>query len=158
MLLPIKRILSPTDFSEPSYAALKIAAELAGHFKAALDVLHVIAPVPVISPSPETLTPGSDAPSYPEQLTLQKEKVLKDLLGKMVSQEIPTAAAIRAGEAVQEIVAYAAKEPIDLIVIASHGQSGWRRLITGSVTEQVVRLSPSPVLVIQEPRGEKPEK
>ncbi len=157
-MLPIKRILCPTDFSEPSYAALKIAAELAGHFEAALDVLHVIPPFPVYSPSPETLTSGADAPPYGEQLTLHHDKVLKDLLGKMVSQEIPTTATIRAGEAVQEIVACAGKENINLIVIASHGQSGWRRFITGSVTEQVVRLAPCPVLVIQEPSEEKQEK
>ncbi len=157
-MLPIKRILCPTDFSEPSYAALKIAAELAGHFKAALDVLHVTAPVPVYSPSQETLTSGADAPPYGEQLTLHHSKVLKDLLGKMVSQEIPATATIRTGEAVQEIVAFAAKENIDLIVIAGHGQSGWRRLVTGSVTEQVVRQAPCPVLVIQEPSGEKQEK
>ncbi len=152
-MLPLKRILCPTDFSEPSYAALKVAAELAGHFGAALDVLHVIPPVPVYFPSPETPTTGADGPLYPEQMMAQTDKVLKDLLGNMVSQEIPTAAVIRTGEAVQEIVAFAAQEPIDLIVIASHGQSGWRRLITGSVTEQVVRLAPCPVLVIQEPRA-----
>ncbi len=156
-MLPIKKILCPTDFSEPSYAALKIAAELAGHFEATLDVLHVIPPVPVYSPSPETLTSGVEAPLYGEQLKLRHDKVLKDLLGKMVSQEILTTATIRTGEAVQEIMAFATKENIDLIVIASHGQSGWRRLITGSVTEQVVRLAPCPVLVIQEPSREKQE-
>ncbi len=157
-MLPIKRILCPIDFSEPSYAALEIAAELAGHFEAALDVLHVTLLLPVASPSPEALTSGADAPPYGEHLTLHHDQVLKDLLAKMVSQEVLTAAAIRTGEAVQEIVAFAVQENIGLIVIASHGQSGWRRLITGSVTEQVVRLSPCPVLVIQEPGEAEPEK
>ena len=54
-MLPLKRILCPTDCSEPSYAALRVAAELDGHFKAPLDVLHVIPPVPVYLPSPEAL-------------------------------------------------------------------------------------------------------
>ena len=55
------------------------------------------------------------------------------------------------GEAAKEIVAFAAREQIDLIVIATHGLTGWRHFLTGSVAEKVVRLAPCAVLTIRAP-------
>lgn len=158
-MLPLKRILCPTDFSEPSYDALKIAVELARHFGAALDVIHIIPPVPVHSPYPDPpLAVSFDVALYQQELARYSEKALQSLVGRMVSQDIPTLATVRTGEAAQEIVAFAGKEHIDLIVIATHGLTGWRHFITGSVTEEVVRLAPCPVLAIREPKAEKQEK
>lgn len=157
-MLPYKRILCPTDFSEPSYDALTIAVELARHFGAALDVIHVIPPVPVHSPYPDPpLASSFDVALYQQELALSSEKALQSLVGRMVSQDIPTLATVLTGEATREIVAFAAKEHIDLIVIATHGLTGWQHFITGSVTEKVVRLAPCAVLTIR-PHAEKQEK
>lgn len=158
-MLPVKRILSPIDFSEPSYDALKIAVELARHFAAALDVIHVIPPVPVHSPYPDPpLASSFDVVLYQQELALHSEKAMQKLVGRMVSQEISTLATVLTGDPAQEIVAFAGKEQIGLIVIATHGLSGWRHFVTGSVTEKVVRLAPCPVLAIRAPHREKQEK
>ena len=157
-MLPLKRILCPTDFSEPSFDALKIAVELARHFGAALNVIHVVPPVPVHSPYPDPpLASSFEVDLYQQELALHGEKALQSLVGRMVSQDIPTLAMVLTGEAAPEIVAFAAKEHIDLIVIATHGLTGWRHFITGSVTEKVVRQAPCAVLTIR-PHGEKQEK
>jgi nucleotide-binding universal stress UspA family protein len=51
--------------------------------------------------------------------------------------------------AAHEIVRLANEHAVDLIVIATHGETGWRRLVFGSVAEKVVRLAECPVLTIQ---------
>jgi universal stress protein A len=58
---------------------------------------------------------------------------------------------VTTGRAAEEILRIAAAEHMDLIVIASHGESGWRRLVFGSVAEKVVRHAPCPVLTIMAP-------
>ncbi|HEY0601696.1 MAG TPA: universal stress protein [Herpetosiphonaceae bacterium] len=55
---------------------------------------------------------------------------------------------VQFGEPAAEIVAYAARTPVDLIVMATHGRTGIRRLLLGSVAEQVLRTSPVPVLLV----------
>ena len=55
------------------------------------------------------------------------------------------------GEAAPEILRIAQEEHVDLIVIASHGETGWRRLVHGSVAEKIVRQAPCPVLTIMAP-------
>lgn len=157
-MLPFKKILCPTDFSEPSYHALKIAVELARNFGAALGVIHVIPPVPEYTPYPDPpVASSSDEPIHQQELAVETEDALQDLVTRMVSKGIRTLATILTGEAAQEIVAFAAKERVDLIVIATHGLTGWRHFLTGSVTEKVVRLAPCAVLTIRA-HGEKQEK
>jgi len=64
----------------------------------------------------------------------------------------PAAAALKSTEeAAPEILRIADKEQVDFIVIASHGLTGWRRLVFGSVAEKVVRQAPCPVLTIVAP-------
>jgi nucleotide-binding universal stress UspA family protein len=158
-VLPVRKIVCPIDFSEPSYAALKTAGELARHFGAFLDVIHVIPPVPVHSPYPDPpLGISFDVPLYQQELAVYSEKIIKDVVGKMVSQEIGTLATILTGDPAQEILAFATRENAGLIIIATHGQTGWRHLISGSVAEKVVRLASCPVLTLRAPHGEKPEK
>ena len=157
-MLPFKRILCPIDFSEPSYDALKIAVELARNFGAALDVIHVIPPLPVHSPYPDPpLASSFDVALYQQELARHSEKALQSLVGRTVSQDIPTLATIVTGEAAREIVAFAAREQIDLIVIATHGLTGWKHFLTGSVAEKVVRVAPCAVLTIRS-QAEKREK
>ncbi len=155
-MLPFKRILCPIDFSPASYEALKVAVEMAGKFEAALEVIHVIPPVPVHSPYPDPpLAVSFDVPLYQQELARHSEKALENLVGQAVPREIPTMIRVLTGEAAQEIVDFAAKESSSLIIIATHGLTGWRHFVIGSVTEKVIRLAPCPVLAI---RGENQEK
>jgi universal stress protein A len=152
-MLPFKRILCPTDFSEPALVALKRAEELARHFSAELIVAHSIPEIPgphAYSDPPVATT--FDVPLYEQELTIYTENLLKDLVSHEISPEVRTRDLITSGKKpAAEILRIAAKEHVDLIVIASHGETGWRRLVFGSVAENVVRHAPCPVLTIMAP-------
>jgi nucleotide-binding universal stress UspA family protein len=151
-MLPFKRIVCPTDFSEPALTALKGAAELARHFGAELIVVHVIPPVPgpLVAADPPVAT-GFDVALYQQELAGYAEKMLKELVSHLVSPEVRTRDRVTTGEAAPEILRAAAQERADLIVIATHGLTGWRHLVFGSVAEKVVRQAPCPVLTITAP-------
>ena len=74
--------------------------------------------------------------------------MLKDLVSH---HKVGTRSAVTTGEAAPEILRIAHQEHVDLIVIASHGRTGWRRLVFGSVTEKVMRQATCPVLTIVAP-------
>ena len=151
-MLPFKRILCPTDFSEPAFMALKRAEELARHFSAELWVMHVIPslPGPHMYADPPLAT-SFDVPMFQQELALKAEHMLKDLVSHQVSPEVRTRDLVTTGEAAPEILRIAQQEHVDLIVIASHGLTGWRRLVFGSVAEKVVRRATCPVLTIAAP-------
>ncbi|MGH9338262.1 MAG: universal stress protein [Acidobacteriota bacterium] len=144
----IKKILAPTDFSEPSYTALRQAGDWAKHFKADLSVLYVVPPVPALSPDPNY---AFELPRYEEALHSNAEERLREVIDEHLGSGIQAHAMVGYGDAAREIVRIAEKEMIDLIVIATHGLTGWRHLVFGSVAEKVVRLSPSPVLTVRIP-------
>jgi nucleotide-binding universal stress UspA family protein len=148
-MLPFKKILCPTDFSEAAFVALKRAEELARHFAAELIVAHVIPPLPGphLFPDPQASF-NYDVPLYQQELAIKAEEMLKDLVShhKVESRNLVTT-----GEAAPEILRIARQEHADLIVIASHGLTGWRRLVFGSVAEKVVRQASCPVLTIMAP-------
>jgi nucleotide-binding universal stress UspA family protein len=148
-MLPFKKILCPTDFSEPSFTALKRAEELARHFAAELIVAHVIPPVPGPHSFPDPQADFNfDVPLYQQELAVRAEQMLKDLVSH---HKVETRDLVTTGEAAPEILRIAQEEHVDLIVIASHGLTGWRRLVFGSVAEKVVRQATCPVLTIAVP-------
>jgi universal stress protein A len=151
-MLPIKRILCATDFSDPSLEGLKAAGELASHFKASLYLVHVVNPVP-----PLPATTGSmmfDVPRYQKALESSAEKQLKDLVEDKVLDNIDVHPVISVGVEPDEIVSVAKKKDVDVIVIATHGRTGWRHFIFGSVAEKVVRFAKCPVITIRAPKEE----
>jgi nucleotide-binding universal stress UspA family protein len=148
-MLPFKRILCPTDFSEAAFVALKRAEELARHFGAKLIVAHVIPtlPGPHLFPDPQAPL-NFDVSLYQQELAIKAEEMLKDLVSH---HKVETRNLVTTGEAAPEILRIAQQEHADLIVIASHGLTGWRRLVFGSVAEKVVRQAACPVLTIMAP-------
>jgi universal stress protein A len=154
-LLPFKKILCPTDFSEPSLEALQYGVELALHFVAELHIVHVISPVPPEYPYPTPpFISGYDLASYQQELTASAENALKELVAQKVSPQVHTLATVVTGDAATEIVRLAREKQVDLIVIATHGQTGWRHLVFGSVARKVMSLAQCPVLAIRAPREE----
>ncbi len=147
-MLPLKQILSPVDFSEASRAALRHATELASHFQAELCVLHVVAPVP-------TPLLASDysfhVPKYEEVLRDDSQERLKEIIEEQIEKQVLARSLVAYGVAADEIVRVATEQSMDLIVIATHGLTGWRHLVFGSVAERVVRTAPCPVLTIHPP-------
>ena len=144
-MLPIHTLLCPLDFSEPSYKALQVAIEMASHFKAELLLAHFVVPAtpefPLIRCSP---LPG-------RKHTSKLLRVPPKKLGNgypTYSFCLKSRSVVGIGDAADEIVRLAKTEAAELIVIATHGLTGWRHLVFGSVAEKVVRLSERPVLVI----------
>lgn len=153
-MLPFKKILCPTDFSKPSYEALKMANELALKFGARLYLLHVTAPVPIITATGTPMTAGIgpsefNVPFYQQELKTSAEEKLRELIKRKISKKLKVQPLVMHGNAADEIVRTAKKEKIGLIVIATHGETGFRHFIFGSVAEKVVRLAPCPVLTIR---------
>jgi nucleotide-binding universal stress UspA family protein len=155
-VINLKKILCPTDFSQPSYEALKIAAAVARYFGAELMVLHVIPPAPPPAPVADaTFVPTFDLPLYQEEMFASSEKALQDLVAQRVPQDVTAQALLLPGDPAREIIRAAEEQAVDLIIIATHGHTGWGRLVFGSVAEKVVRLAPCPVLTIKahQPEG-----
>jgi universal stress protein A len=147
-MLPITKILCPTDFSEPSYKALETANELARHFNAEIILIHILSPV-FIYPA-TALTPGLTKTSEINDVERDEMayKSLSMTLKEKVSDSIKSRSIMGKGSPAEEIVRCAKEEKVDLILIGTHGFTGWRHLILGSVAEKVVRLASCPVITI----------
>jgi universal stress protein A len=145
-MLPIRKILTTTDFSDASYEALDRAVELACHFDAELLLLYVVPPIPTLHAG-HTFSIGD----YEEALRGNAQDRLRQVIGKRVPKEVASRQIVGYGDPAREIVETANNEAVDLIVIATHGLTGWKHLVFGSVAESVVRRSPRPVLTIRGP-------
>jgi nucleotide-binding universal stress UspA family protein len=143
----IKKILWPTDFSEPSYEALKVAKQMAQHFNADLYLVHVITPLPPFAPAPKD-RPSFDVSAYAENLRISAKKSLQILVDKKIGNKFRTKEIIASGDAAVEVARIANREKVDLIIIASHGTTGWKRYFVGSVTEKLVRISQAHLLIV----------
>jgi nucleotide-binding universal stress UspA family protein len=151
-MLPLKRILVPTDFSEPAKEAFKAAVELAQHFSAQLLMVHVVPPVPVPYQPLVSPTPAFDITSYLQELVKASKDTLQNYVTENVPEGIPATISVTAGDPAYEILRLAKELESDIIVIATHGHGGWRHFLFGSVAEKVVRQAPCPTLVVHAPQ------
>jgi nucleotide-binding universal stress UspA family protein len=150
MLVTWKKILCPTDFSDCSYVALRSAIELAAQVDAELCLLHVVplVPRPVMLTIPE-LAQYPELAEYEEALHTSAQQKLAEVTAKHSVRGVKTRLMVGDGDPATEIARIAEDERVGLIVIATHGMTGWRNLTLGSVAERVVRLSTRPVLSIR---------
>lgn len=148
-MIEFKRILWPTDFSEPSLHSLEKAEQLALHFGAELLLTHIVAPIPVIAASEAPM--ALNVPQYQKELETDAKERLNEIQSNKVSEEVRSRVLIRHGDAAERIDEVAKEEGADLIVITTHGWTGWRHMVFGSVAEKVVRMAPCPVLTIRTP-------
>ena len=150
-MFPLKRILCPMDFSDPSFEALKAAGELAQTYSAEMILVNVVQPVQAIA------APGVPASysvkEYYEQMSEAARKSFEDIVENRVPQGVKVRTKVLEGQPADEIVREAEAEKADIIVTATHGWTGWRRFVFGSVAEKVVRLSTCPVLTVPGPGG-----
>jgi universal stress protein A len=146
-VLEIKRILAPTDFSPHAEAALRFACSLAERVGSTLHLLHILPEVVPVGPDPML------APTLPPEYYTETETQSLDALSKAIDPTWGHAphleVAVRWGDAVEGIVGYARDVSIDLIVIATHGRTGLKHVLLGSVAERIVREAPCPVLSIR---------
>jgi nucleotide-binding universal stress UspA family protein len=151
-MFPIEKIFCPTDFSEPSYEALKVAEELASQFSSELTLIHVVSPIPSV-PDPAAST-GSHLMEILKEIEASAEKNLNKVIQEKISGEIQTRIMVVQGNPADEVARLAAIGNADLIVMATHGMTGWKKLVFGSVAEKVIRVASCPVLTIPAPHEE----
>ena len=133
-------VLVPFDFSDASREALDVAAKFC-RSPAQLHVVHVVAPLPPMAPGVvwSTFDEGDAA-----------EHARKSLRETLQSSGLEAAAAeVRIGDPGQAIVDIASDRSADLIVIPTHGRTGIRRFLMGSVATRVVQHAPCAVLVLR---------
>jgi nucleotide-binding universal stress UspA family protein len=148
-MLPINTIVCPTDFSDPAYEGIKTATELADHFQAELILVNVISPVPMAAGVEPT---GFHLPTVMNEMQAAAEKSMTTLISEKVPKALQTQSIVLQGKPADEIVKLADEKDADMIVIATHGESGWQRFLFGSVTEKVVRTTSCPVLTVRQPQ------
>ena len=149
-MLPPSLILSPIDFSDPSHEALDTAAALASRFGSELLLARVVPVVPKLPSGVSIFKEGE----YERALIQDAEIRLAGLVKMCAEKGIRARSVVGlANDVGMELIRTAEHEGVDLIVIATHGMTGWRRLAFGSVTEKVVRAASSPVLVLRSQAG-----
>ena len=145
-MITFNHILCPIDLSDISSHQLSYAAAFARWYGARLTVLHV---VPTFDPMP--VHPGRLEDPMRIVYPMSEDDVTGEL-GRAVEQAGLTgpdaAVAAAAGDAVETIVDRAVALPADLLVMGTHGRSGFDRVLLGSVTEKVLRQAPCPVLTV----------
>ena len=144
-VLQLKKILVPTDFSEASNSAYRYAFRFGQQFGAELHVVHVSEPI--LSPQLAGLPP---MPTFSEEERSFAENNLRVWADSMETTGVTTKTMLRNGLAAHEIVEAAKELDADLIIIATHGYTGWKHFCIGSTAERVVRAAPCPVLVVRE--------
>jgi universal stress protein A len=138
----IRRILVPIDYSECATKALRYAIPLARQHGATIDLIHVVS-----SPAYGYGEYGAIA-MEPDPLPSSK-KALQKLAETEIPADVPFNLEVRTGAAHLEISQFARSEAADLIVISTHGYTGLKHVLLGSVAEHVVRYAPCPVLVVR---------
>ena len=138
-------ILLTTDLSDESMRAFPPVGELAGRAGAKVTLLHVVDDVPV-PPAGAPLAPPLHAPDLEATAAKAKER-LEEARGTL-GDDLETHIDVRISTDPARAIAEAAEEHgCDLIAISTHGRTGFRRLVLGSVAEGVVRHAHVPVLV-----------
>jgi nucleotide-binding universal stress UspA family protein len=147
-VLEIRSILAPTDFSAHSSKAVRYACLLAERLGSELHLLHVLSDIVPVGPDP-MLTPVLPPEFYTESRE-QSLNTLENQLDPSWGHPPTVETEVRWGDPVEEIVAHAREQAIDLIVIATHGRTGLSHALLGSVAERIVREAPCPVLTIRD--------
>jgi nucleotide-binding universal stress UspA family protein len=141
-VITFKQILCPVDFSETSAHALTYAAAFATWYESQLTVLHV---VPAFNESLAIDEPSSAPHPYSHDVIIARLRRAIEQAGASTLNARPLA---QEGRPAELIVNCGAAMKADLLVMGTHGLSGFRRLLLGSVTEKVVRTATCPLLTV----------
>ena len=144
-----RRIVHPTDFSPASAPAFRKALELAKDNGASLLMLHVLPSLPMLPDAYVAATAYEDMlNAHRRQADDQMQRAVKRAQAAGVKA---SGTVLDVGVAADQIVRFAKRQGADVIVMGTHGRTGIRRMVLGSVAEKVVRTSAVPVLTIRHP-------
>jgi universal stress protein A len=144
----IRKILAPTDLSELSCIGLRYAFETARDQNAELVVYLTV-------PIGEDWFPSSEGANPERDYTAKDKARLDKFLHERFPDEMKRAAVrqkVEVGAAAAAIVEAAQHEGVDMIIMSTHGRTGLKHILIGSVTEKVVERAPCPVLVVPRQR------
>jgi nucleotide-binding universal stress UspA family protein len=139
----LKRILVPCDFSKHARKALENASSIARQFGAEVILANVIEPMAY--PAEAAFFPIEFYGPQRQEENLAELKTLGAELG------LKTKPIVRIGSPWEELVKIAEEEDVDLIVITTHGRTGFSHVLIGSVAERIVQHAPCPVLTVRIP-------
>lgn len=148
-MIEMKTILHPTDFSEPSKYAMCYALSFAREYNAKLVILHVIEEI-----SSALYFDMLQAPPLVQlmnDIESQARKALEEIVPPEVRGQVQVEYQIRKGVPFLEIIRAAEQLNADMIVCGTHGRTGLKHALFGSVAEKVVRKAPCPVLSVRHP-------
>ena len=142
----LSRICCALDFSETSRLAMAEAAELARRCGAELTLLHVRSPLAQVS-SAELLVPARALEELAQVDLARDLAVWRTEAERIATTGVRTV--LLTGDPATEILRHARAHGVDLLVVGTHGRTGLRRFVLGSVAEHVVRQAPCPVMVVR---------
>jgi nucleotide-binding universal stress UspA family protein len=142
-----RRVACTTDYSADSRRGLTAALELASVFEAAVELLHAL-PLPVFVP----VLPGEPPLAFPRDLATAEQKRQEEQLRALCDRIGPDRISYRLllGGGVAESLVEASQDH-DLLIMPSHGKGALSRLVVGSTTMDVMKLSDTPVLILPRP-------
>ena len=147
--LEMSKVVCAVDFSEYSDYALQYAVHIAEAFDADLKVLHVVElpflPSYSLAGVPDLGIPVDEIEEGARKKMGEVIAACRKTYGKVEGE-------VRTGTAFIEIISYARETDADLIVVGTHGRTGLRHILIGSVAEKVVRKAPCPVLSVKHPK------
>jgi nucleotide-binding universal stress UspA family protein len=150
--MPWKKILVPHDFSASANHAAAIARDEAKASSGTIVLLHVIDLPYQLAPDTVIVPEETGAPISVKQYAIQSaEAHLYDLAARLAKDGVTATCVVKVGVPVDEINSAVDEHGIDLVVMGTHGRTGLRHLMAGSVAERVVRSSRVPVLTIRHP-------
>jgi universal stress protein A len=145
-LMPIKRIVCCTDFSENAETAFSAALEMAEKYAADLTVIHVLPP-PI---NPTLADTGWILPEEPrESLVQQIEEKMAQEYGNRMNGRVEYRLVVLDGHVSTELIKFLAENPIDVVVLGAYGLSGMGLVIFGSVAKRVAHKAPCSVMIVR---------
>lgn len=149
-MIKVENILVPTDCSELSQEAAKYAIEFAQQYKASLTILLVTPTEPLAVLNDYGYFSPELHQKLVEESTKRAEAELANFWDSIATTNVEVKLVNAKGDPFTEIIRYAKEHEIDLIIMGTHGHTGIKHVLMGSVTEKVVRYSPHPVLTVKQ--------
>lgn len=140
-------ILVPVDGSESSQYAAKHALDLASEVGATVHFLHVVS----LNESRNVEVPRIEQGYLYQDLAQMGEEIIDDTISPLDEQEVPIKRTVMTGRPDKQILSFIQSERPDLVIMGSQGKTGLKRVVLGSVAENVARRSSIPIQLVQSP-------
>jgi nucleotide-binding universal stress UspA family protein len=147
--MSLQRILVPVEYSENCRRALELAGEIAQQMNASIEVIHAWDHPKLVPQDLPVHAPNGEPRSLFELMGENAEREMGEFLASAkVPGGVKVTHRLENGEPCAAILAVIERDRPDLVVVGTHGRTGFRHFLMGSVAEKVVRFAPVPVLCV----------